>query len=224
MRKFGSNRTFNRTVFAALLGVAIVMTCAGTGARAEDDDDDAAWDTKILRNILHNFGLRRDGSEIDYRERSPLVLPPNKDLPPPETLNPAAKVAGWPDDPDVKRAKKRKDAERKRHGHVYGVDVRPLLPSQYSSAAPASPGTSGGHGASIDDTSNPRLFKDFSGKSLFSGLFAPKEEYTTFAGEPPRENLVDPPPGYRTPSPNQPYGVGKEKWVAPKIDRQEPAK
>jgi hypothetical protein len=224
MTKLASNRTFKRAVFAAMLGVAIATTFAGTGARAEDDDDDAAWDTKIFRNILHNFGLRRDGSEIDYRERSPLVLPPNKDLPPPEALNPAAKVAGWPDDPDVKRAKVRKQAERNRRGHVDGVDDRPLLPSQYGSKAAASPGTSGGSGPTIDETSNPRLFKDASGKSLFSGFFAPKEEYTTFAGEPPRENLVDPPPGYRTPSPNQPYGVGKEKWVAPKIDRQEPAK
>ncbi|MBN8965685.1 MAG: hypothetical protein J0H89_09955, partial [Rhizobiales bacterium] len=125
MTKLASNRTFKRAVFAAMLGVAIATTFAGTGARAEDDDDDAAWDTKIFRNILHNFGLRRDGSEIDYRERSPLVLPPNKDLPPPEALNPAAKVAGWPDDPDVKRAKVRKQAERNRRGHVDGVDDRP---------------------------------------------------------------------------------------------------
>ena len=58
---------------------------------------------------------------------------------------------------------------------------------------------------------------------MFNGLWAPKEEYTPFTGEPPRTSLTEPPTGYRTPSPNQPYGVGKEKWTAPKIDRQERA-
>ena len=38
-----------------------------------------------------------------------------------------------------------------------------------------------------------------------------KEEYATFSGEPAREYLTDPPIGYRTPSPEQPYGIGPEK-------------
>jgi hypothetical protein len=215
----------HRVVFAALLGVAMVTAFAGSHARAaDDDDDDASFDTKILRKVLHNFGLRRDEEAIDYRERSPLVLPPSKDLPPPETLNPAAKVAGWPDDPDIKRAKVRKQEARKRHNHVEGVDDKPLLPSQYSSAAPASRGNSGGSGPTTDETSRPSTLKELGSKNVFSSFFKPKEEYTTFAGEPPRDNLIDPPTGYRTPSPNQPYGVGKEQWTAPKIDRQEPAK
>ena len=32
-----------------------------------------------------------------------------------------------------------------------------------------------------------------------------------FTGEPPRLSLTEPPPGYQTPSPDQPYGVGKAK-------------
>ena len=46
-------------------------------------------------------------------------------------------------------------------------------------------------------------------KSLFSGMFSSKTEYTTFTGEPSRGTLTDPPPGYLTPSPDQPYGVGQ---------------
>ena len=38
-----------------------------------------------------------------------------------------------------------------------------------------------------------------------------REEYATFAGEPSREDLTDPPPGYLTPSPDQPYGIGPEQ-------------
>jgi hypothetical protein len=34
-----------------------------------------------------------------------------------------------------------------------------------------------------------------------------KEEYANFKGEPVRQDLTDPPAGYRVPSPDQPYGV-----------------
>jgi len=37
------------------------------------------------------------------------------------------------------------------------------------------------------------------------------EEYATFTGEPVRENLTDPPTGYRIPSPEQPYGISPDK-------------
>jgi hypothetical protein len=43
------------------------------------------------------------------------------------------------------------------------------------------------------------------------GLIGSKEEYTNFTGEPPRTSLTEPPVGYRTPSPAQPYGVGKQR-------------
>lgn len=38
-----------------------------------------------------------------------------------------------------------------------------------------------------------------------------KEEYANFAGEPVRQNLTDPPAGYRIPSADQPYGIPPEK-------------
>jgi len=38
-----------------------------------------------------------------------------------------------------------------------------------------------------------------------------KEEYGNFAGEPVRQYLTDPPAGYRSPSPDQPYGIPPEK-------------
>ena len=36
-------------------------------------------------------------------------------------------------------------------------------------------------------------------------------EVKSFTAEPPRTALTEPPPGYQTPSPDQPYGVGKAK-------------
>lgn len=38
-----------------------------------------------------------------------------------------------------------------------------------------------------------------------------KTEYANFAGEPVRQNLTDPPAGYRVPSPDQPYGISPDK-------------
>ena len=47
-------------------------------------------------DLLKGLGLRRDGASIDYRERSPLVLPPGKELnqlPSPEDAAKAKQVA-----------------------------------------------------------------------------------------------------------------------------------
>src|SRR5262245_36777828 len=71
---------------AGLLGLAVAAT-ASSGARAQnqkEDDEDTSFDTKIMRNFLQGLGLRRDGGGIEYRERSPLVVPPARNLPEPE--------------------------------------------------------------------------------------------------------------------------------------------
>jgi hypothetical protein len=43
-----------------------------------------------------------------------------------------------------------------------------------------------------------------------AGWFS-KEEYASFNGEPVRQDLTEPPAGYRIPSPNQPYGISPDK-------------
>ena len=47
---------------------------------------------------------------------------------------------------------------------------------------------------------------------FFGSLFGKNEseQGARFTGEPPRKSLTEPPPGYQTPSPNQPYALGKE--------------
>jgi len=225
MKTSRSKRRWSRVVLAAVFGVAVGTACLGSNARAGDDEEDVLPDVKILRSILHGLGFRRDEGSIDYRERSPLVLPPSRDLPPPESSTPAQKAAAWPVDPDVKEAKELKAARRKQHSHVEGVDDRPLLPSQYGRSGQPRRRDDDGRLKSADEASRPMSPTELGSKSLFSSIWAPKEEYSTFAGEPPRTSLIDPPPGYLTPSPNQPYGVGKEEYKPPTvIDRQEPPK
>ena len=133
MMSFKSKRKFTRFALAATIGLAVVMSCAGTFAHAADDDDDELLDTKIFKGIMKGLGLRKDeGSGIDYRERSPLVLPPSNQinvLPSPEDVANSKKAANWPDDPDIKRVKLRREQERKRKPINPGVDDKPLSPA-----------------------------------------------------------------------------------------------
>jgi hypothetical protein len=201
------------------LAIAVVIGSIGAGARAEDDDEGYVLpDTKLLRGFLKGLGLRKDGDAIDYRERSPLVLPPARDLPSPETENQAKNTAAWPNDPDVKRVKQRKEEEKK---WVRDPEdgARPALPSELGPKGSGSRKDGGVPGKSAEEASAPSTLKELGAKNIFSGnWFAKTEEYKTFDGEPRRGSLTDPPPGYRTPSPNQPYGVGKEKWKPPVND------
>jgi hypothetical protein len=234
MMSFWSKHQFAGVALAASIGMAAVIGCAGTFAHAADDDEIELLDTKILRGLMKGLGLKRDGEAIEYRERSPLVLPPSKDLnqlPRPENTANAKKTPDWPDDPDVKRVRQRKEAERKRKPLEPGVDDKPLPPDKMTAGGPlpTPTGSKGGEapGRSAEGNAAPSTNAELGSKglmSMFSGLWAPKEEYTAFTGEPQRSSLTEPPPGYRTPSPNQPYGVGREKWKPPVIDRNEPVK
>ena len=206
-----------------LMGLAIVIGSAGLGRAADDSEEEPALDTKIFRNILKGLGMRHEESHIDYRERSPLVVPINKDLPKPDTEAITERNPQWPKDPDILRAKKVK-AEKK-YSNPNPEDVRPELPSQLEANAPRRT-VSDGRASVPNGVGDPVSPAELHAKGLFSGgYFAQKEDYAPFTVEPERNALTEPPPGYRTPSPTQPYGVGKEKWSEKSIpDRNIPVR
>lgn len=209
----GSKHRWASTAAAGLLGLVIAIG-AGTTARAADDEEDVAPDVKIFRSILHGLGLRRDGASIDYRERSPLVLPPSRSLPQPDSTSVTEKIPAWPQDPDVKRAKEAKAARNKPRKSV-DEESLPELPSQLGGRAATVPPGQRPTGESKDPTA-PSSWAELGSKSMFTlgGLWGTKDEFATFTGEPPRTSLTEPPTGYRTPSPAQPYGVGKPPTAA----------
>src|SRR4051812_12957160 len=161
---------------AAAIGMAVMVGCAGTFAHAADDDEEIELlDTKIFRGIMKGLGLKRDGEAIDYRERSPLVLPPNKELtqlPSPQDAASAKKAAGWPDDPDIKRAKQRKEAERKRKPVEPGVDDKPLPPNKMTEGPVPSTttGSKAGEapGKSMEGSSAPSTNAELGSKGFMS--------------------------------------------------------
>lgn len=195
-------------LFAALTAIVLLPAVA----HAADDDDDESFDNKIFRNILEGLGLRSSDKSIDYRERSPLVVPPNlSTLPPPDAAGAQASVpANWPVDQDVKRARQAKEAARKpryRQGDSVQEDARVLRPDEL-----ARPGARRG------DDSNHTTKEESERPSkpsalgyvgnLFTDAFKSKEDdVAVFRGEPVRESLTEPPVGYQTPSPTQPYGL-----------------
>jgi hypothetical protein len=196
---------------AASCVVAVAAIVAGTPALAADDE---ALDTKIFRNILEGVGLRApSGPEINYRERSPLVIPPSLSLPPPEKDSAAANP-NWPVDPEIKRAKAQKAAERSqpRSNETFDQEARPLPPDQLNKG-PRTTSAADAGGPDERESARPMSPSALGYKGgMFSGLFGKGKdnEVAKYTGEPPRVSLTDPPVGYQTPAPDQPYGLGKD--------------
>jgi hypothetical protein len=190
------------------LGVGLVMTTGA--ARAQDDDDDKTFEEKVIEGVMRGLGgTNMDNQGIDYRERSPLVVPPRLDLPPP-AASAEVKTPNWPKDPDEARRKAAiaaRKASTTKNTQEYN---RTLLPSELNVVKGTPAATANGDTAQPGNPNNPILSPSqlgFEGK--FSSIFGSKATETApFKGEPTRESLTQPPAGYQTPSPNYAYGTG----------------
>ena len=211
---------FTASVLSLAFGAVVLAWPAP--ARAADD---VPLDTKILRGLLEGLGLKKDGDAIYYQERAPLVIPPGKILPPPEKSGAAlAKNSAWPKDPDVQRQKEEAAQERnqiKWAGDQVRHDESVLRPDQLTPG----PKPRDGKRATNNPPGGPEFGERLSSfelgykGGLFGSMFGSKEEETSkFTGELPRTSLTAPPPGYQTPSPDQPYGIGKTKEPPKAID------
>ncbi|WP_225120150.1 hypothetical protein [Bradyrhizobium sp. BRP22] len=199
---------------AVALGIGLVMAAGPVRAGDdEDDEDDKTFEEKVIEGIMKGLGgTNMENRGIDYRERSPLVVPPSLNLPPPAT-SAEANVPNWPKDPDVQR-RKAAIAARKNTNKDPREASRVLTPSELAQKSDKK--SSGGE--SVDQPGgNPGANAILSPEQLgykggFSGLFGgSKTETATFKSEPTRESLTQPPPGYQTPSPNFAYGTGPKE-------------
>jgi hypothetical protein len=197
---------------AVALGVGLVMTVGA--ARAQEDEDDKTFEEKIIEGIMAGIGgTNMDNRGIDYRERSPLVVPPKLDLPPPEAAKGEIKDPNWPKDPDEARRKAAIAARKKAKPDPIEAS-RILTPSELNVGRTAAPvRTNNDPVQPGNSNTNPILSPSqlgFDGK--FSNLFGGnKAEVAPFKGEPTRDSLTQPPPGYQTPSPNFAYGTGPKE-------------
>lgn len=212
-----ATRNFGAAAGTLAVTLALVMALSAGNAFAAEDEEDVPLDTKLFRQFMKDLGLRRDGESIDYRERAPLVVPPSRNLPPPQSEAAVTSNPAWPNDPDAKKRKAdavKKKQPNKTAAEAADAEARPLSRSELERGK-AAPGTQAGGVVKDADAeaSRPLRPDELGSKSLFSNIFssAPwsdKTETGTFTAEPSRDNLTAPPPGYQTPSPNQPYGLG----------------
>jgi len=187
------------TLALAVIGGAGNAAFAQAAAPTEEDIEDHVLnaDKRLWGSILGTLGLAPNNPTITYRERSPLVVPQGRDLPPPGK---AAKGPDWPVEPEIK-ARKTESAELRstgRKGQAYDAS-RPIsgTPEVWRN----------GDTGTWTDEAKPRKEPDFFSMLWQGKLGGTWEEYGTFAGEPPRTSLAQPPAGYLTPSPAAPYGT-----------------
>lgn len=201
----------------AALGLALGAAVLAMPAPARAADDGEWADTKFLRSLLEGIGLRKDGDNgINYQERAPLVIPPRLELPPPDQSAAAVENnPAWPKDPDV--ARRREEARQEKNRNISEereLEQNPLRPNQMTPGrtAPRRAARDDGYRAPADGISNQVAPSALGFKgNLFGRMFGPgDDEVARFTGEPPRAQLTDPPAGYQTPSPDQPYGLSKD--------------
>jgi hypothetical protein len=204
-------------IAAVTLGVGLVMTVGVARAQDADDDDDKTFEEKIIGNLMAGIGATNmENRGIDYRERSPLVVPPKLDLPPPASTQAEVNVPNWPKDPDEARRKKAIAARKKeKPKDIYQTGMA-LKPDELNVARTA-PGTSGGTRDSESANPGSGSFNSLSPSQLgynggLLGMFhGNSAESAPFTGEPTRDSLTQPPVGYQTPSPNFAYGNGPKE-------------
>jgi hypothetical protein len=230
--------TFTRlnrlTQASAALGLAVAfgLSMSPSPARAGDENSSSGFYKATFGRLLEGFGLNSaddSSADIHYRERAPLVIPPDHTLPPPEKAS-AVPNPAWPKDPDVTRRKRIEKMEKNRDIEAERMrEENPLQPDQLA-PGPRPRGTVN------RDTEGPSVLGKlmspselgYKGGMFGSNIFHGKsDDVARFTGEPPRTELTEPPPGYQTPSPDQPYGTGQAP--IPKADdnyvnRAEPVK
>jgi hypothetical protein len=170
------------------LGLVALAGMAGGVAHAQSSPDSGLWGS-----MLKTLGIGGENN-IEYRERPPLVVPPTRDLPPPQTTA-RARDPNWPVDPNSG------DSQKK------GAQVRDLdrLPVPQRAAAPNPAGAPSGDATAAIPPSQPASSGGFFG-NLFSS--SDKQAGPVVATTPPtRRALTQPPLDYESPAPSQPVGV-----------------
>jgi hypothetical protein len=207
-------------ILGTTLGMLLIIAGSAGTALAADDDGEGFYDQRLLRSFLRGLGLSngREGT-IQYKERPPLVVPPTRDLPRPETTGSIAqRDPAWPSDPDEakRRAAKKAKAERKPMGDpdTFGDGVTPRDLAVGKASGPANE-TGLKPGQTYETSTQLRPDELGYHGGMWSGLVGLGSTFSTnkpaegakFLREPRRASLTEPPSGYRTPSPDQPYGL-----------------
>jgi hypothetical protein len=205
-----STRRLGRAL-AACCGLAM-LALAPQPASAQDDD--APFEHRFIRGLLGG-----NKPAIDYRERSPLVIPPSTELPTPERGTAATGVQNWPNDPDAARRRQASADGNAPVTDLFREAGTPLSPNELRrgtrrGARSNEPVRTPSDGEMLRPLTPAQLGET---KSLFGLFGSSNDKPVAFAVEPERSRMIDPPAGYLTPAPTQPYAPPKDSgsWFKP---------
>ncbi|WP_428032240.1 hypothetical protein [Ancylobacter sp.] len=193
---------------AARLAGAMVCTVTLLGSAPLFAADDPP-EMNLTGQILTGLGfVAPPPPDIDYRERAPLVVPPTGDiLPPPRDATAISQNPAWPKDHDQVA---RQQAEKTNWADSWesisrtgSTASRTLTPAELDKGYKSGKATGSGFANRGNNESNRLSANEMS----FFGWDKKKDETLQFQGEPDRESLIEPPPGYQTPAPGAKYGV-----------------
>ena len=188
-----------RTAAAAAVFASLI---AAAPARAGDDGQ-----ASLISGLASTFGLsHEDDPQIDFRERPKLVVPPKKVLPPPGAS--ASADGAWPVSNETAKARKLKAMEDAEPSAMQMSKGRWLLIHPGDDVKVTTSGLDhNGPACRKPDPKTgecpeaPKMQADW---NPLSWVGLQKKKGTVLGPEPERENLVDPPKGYRAPA----EGVG----------------
>jgi hypothetical protein len=218
MRDGKPELSLRRLLMACACGALLALPIAASAQQAQDDDDDT-FEQKIIKNILGGMGVDVGRPGIDYRERSPLVIPPTRDLPPPQAAGTTTSNPAWPREADRKVTVRRTKNTRATPDEPGSESA--LTPNELNRGinprAPRVTDPSQNTG-SIEEANigRPMSPSQLNNKGIFNWnalMGTHLKEESRFEKEPERNALTQPPAGYQTPSSAYPYGTGGDTGI-----------
>jgi hypothetical protein len=171
----------HRTLFRVLAAATLVAVVIGVSAPARAGDDDSEAQASVWSKFMRSLGLKKTPDASGADAGINYTERPPLVVPPSRDLPPPVAEASVP------------------------ADWPKNSPTRQVKRSKGKP-------AIIPDTSVQTPNPPYQKKPWYNptGWFD-KTEYANFAGEPVRQDLTDPPAGYRVPSPEQPYGINPDK-------------
>jgi hypothetical protein len=167
-----------------------------------------AQEGMLFKNLLEGVIGGRPGDDIEYRQRPPLVVPPNSTLPRPQAPA-SARNEAWPNDPDVAARRAEAAGARVPAGSNPNWRNNPILSQEELR-----------RGRTSRDAGRPEIAEDHNnynnqiapirvGRELATRHNQAAADQLVYGEEPPRRTLAEPPVGYRRPAGSAPVGPGQ---------------
>lgn len=171
-----------------LLAAGIALTAAPAFAQ----------EGMLFQNLMQGV-LGKGDSEIDYRQRPPLVVPPGSTLPRPQEPG-ATRSAAWPDDPDVARRRNAGNAARVRGTENPNYRNNPMLSQDELRRGRTTRNNGAPVVAEDHNNYNNQIAPIRIGREVAARQGATDTSNLQYGVEPERRMLTEPPVGYRKPA------------------------